>query len=196
MRCTPKKTVLAIKDSGNNGIFQVKENQATLLDDCKLVAGCEQASGEYRSPPEKAHGRIEERTVTVWHDFTTTNPDWHGLFGTLIRVERRNARKNTKTKAWEQTNETAWFLATCTLDAQTAAHHIRQHWGIENRSHYVRDNAFAEDASRIRKNPTSIARLRSFALNISRAHNNTNIALSLYENSLSIHNTLNLIGAH
>ena len=115
---------------------------------------------------------------------------------TLIRVERRNARKNTKTKVWEQTEETAWFLATCTLDAPTAAHHIRQHWGIENRSHYVRDNAFAEDASRIRKNPTTIARLRSFALNIVRAHNNTNIALSLYENSLSVHNTLNLIGPY
>jgi len=32
---------------------------------------------------------------------------------------------------------------------------IRGHWRIENGSHHVRDTTFAEDASRIRKNPTS-----------------------------------------
>ena len=35
-----------------------------------------------------------------------------------------------------------------------------RHWRIENGSHYVRDMAFAEDASRIRKNPDIAARLR------------------------------------
>ena len=46
---------------------------------------------------------------------------------------------------------------------------IRAHWRIENGSHYVRDTAFAEDASRIRKNPDIAARLRSFAYNLIRA---------------------------
>jgi len=43
---------------------------------------------------------------------------------------------------------------------------IRGHWRIENGSHYVRDVAFAEDASRIRKNADIVARLRSFAYNL------------------------------
>ena len=43
---------------------------------------------------------------------------------------------------------------------------ICAHWGIENGSHYVRDTAFAEDASRIRKNPDIVARMRSFAYNL------------------------------
>ena len=43
---------------------------------------------------------------------------------------------------------------------------IRAHWRIENGSHYVRDTAFAEDASRIRNNPDIAARLRSFAYNL------------------------------
>ena len=47
---------------------------------------------------------------------------------------------------------------------------IRGHWRIENGSHYVRDVAFAEDASRIRKNPDIAARLRSFAYNLLRAN--------------------------
>ena len=40
---------------------------------------------------------------------------------------------------------------------------IRGHLQIENASHYARDVTFAEDASRIRKNPDIVARLRSFA---------------------------------
>jgi hypothetical protein len=36
----------------------------------------------------------------------------------------------------------------------------------------VRDTAFAEDASRIRKNPDIVARLRSFAYNLIRAQGN------------------------
>jgi len=43
---------------------------------------------------------------------------------------------------------------------------IRGHWRIENGSHHVRDTTFAEDASRIRKNPDIAARLRSFAYNL------------------------------
>jgi len=43
---------------------------------------------------------------------------------------------------------------------------IHNHWGIENRNHYVRDVCMGEDRSRIRTNPHIMAKLRSFALNI------------------------------
>ena len=158
------------------------------------MAQIEPAQDIHSSPPEKGHGRIEARTVTVWDDFQATDSEWEGLFSTLICVKRQRSRKNTKSKQWEITEETAWFLSTCPLNAQEAAEAIRGHWGIENRSHHVRDTAFAEDTSRIRKNPTIVARLRSFALNICRAHNAPNISLALYENALSLHNTLKLIG--
>ncbi len=52
---------------------------------------------------------------------------------------------------------------------------IRAHWRIENGSHYVRDTTFAEDASRIRKNPDIVARLRSFAYNLIRTTDGSNI---------------------
>jgi len=45
-------------------------------------------------------------------------------------------------------------------------------WGIENKSHYTRDVTLHEDASRIRKNPGIVARLRSFTYNLLR-HNQT-----------------------
>jgi hypothetical protein len=53
---------------------------------------------------------------------------------------------------------------------------IRDHWHIENRSHYVRDGSFAEDASRIRCNPGIFARLRSFAANILRFNGIHNVS--------------------
>ena len=47
---------------------------------------------------------------------------------------------------------------------------VREHWGIENRLHWVLDMAFAEDSSRIRKDhaPQNLATLRHLALNLLR----------------------------
>jgi predicted transposase YbfD/YdcC len=58
-------------------------------------------------------------------------------------------------------------------------------WGIENRSHWVRDVTFGEDASRARVKPTHFARFRSFAINILRANGVQNIARELYVNALN-----------
>jgi hypothetical protein len=48
--------------------------------------------------------------------------------------------------------------------------HIRDHWTIENTSHYSRDVTMGDDRSRIRINPGVFARLCSFAFNIFQAH--------------------------
>jgi predicted transposase YbfD/YdcC len=61
---------------------------------------------------------------------------------------------------------------------------IRHHWAIENRSHYVRDSSFREDASRIRCNPGIFARLRSFASNILRFNGVENVHDTRYRITL------------
>jgi hypothetical protein len=57
----------------------------------------------------------------------------------------------------------------------------RGHWGIENRSHYVRDRTYDEDRSRIRvgHGPAIMASLRNFAIALARLHGFTNIASAL-----------------
>ncbi len=63
---------------------------------------------------------------------------------------------------------------------------MRRHWRIENGSHYVRDTAFVEDASRIRKNPDIVARLRSFAYNLIRAAEASNIRNARWRAALDL----------
>jgi hypothetical protein len=57
----------------------------------------------------------------------------------------------------------------------------RGHWGIENRSHYVRDLTYDEDRSRIRvgNGPAIMASLRNFAIALARLRGAKNIASAL-----------------
>ena len=71
--------------------------------------------------------------------------------------------------------ETSFYLSGRPVAANLAAHAIRKHWGIENKSHYTRDVTFREDASRIRTNPGIFARLRSFTYNILRCNQSETI---------------------
>jgi hypothetical protein len=50
----------------------------------------------------------------------------------------------------------------------------------------VKDVTFNEDSSRIRINANIFVKLRSFALNIMRVNNSTNIKSDLYENALNL----------
>ena len=86
----------------------------------------------------------------------------------MIRVNRDVLTRSATTGLWRDTSETAFFVSDVMLPAAQCAKVIRDHWHIENCSHYVRDGSFAEDASRIRCNPGIFARLRSFAANILR----------------------------
>ena len=50
----------------------------------------------------------------------------------------------------------------------------------------MRDRILGEDASRIRCHPGIFARIRSFALNILRAHGVSNVSEAIYTNALSL----------
>lgn len=54
---------------------------------------------------------------------------------------------------------------------------IRQHWTIENGSHYVRDVTFAEDHSQVRTGsiPQMMAAVRNTAIALLRSHGETRL---------------------
>lgn len=103
----------------------------------------------------------------------------------VIRVSRMTWHKDTKSGLWHKTEEISLYAAQTHLSAAEAAEAIRGHWGIENRSHHVRDVTFLEDHSRIRTKPVHFARFRSFAINIMRANGTGNISRELYINALN-----------
>jgi predicted transposase YbfD/YdcC len=73
---------------------------------------------------------------------------------------------------------------------------IRGHWGIENKSHYVRDFTFDEDRSKVRtkSGPRIMATLRNFAISILRLIGYSNIAKALRDMMAKPHVALRLIG--
>ena len=74
------------------------------------------------------------------------------------------------------------------LDSRALAHRERQ----PSRAR----QAFAEDASRIRKNPDIVARLRSFAYNLLRADGNKNIKNARWRAALDLDFLLDIIAKY
>ena len=66
----------------------------------------------------------------------------------------------------------------------------RGHWGVENRVHYILDVSMHEDASRVRKSPTILSILRSFALNILRFNKVKDVADALWRNAMNLNRVL------
>jgi predicted transposase YbfD/YdcC len=96
--------------------------------------------------------------------------EWSALLSAVIRVERDVLTRSASTGLWRRSTETACYLSSAAITAARAASAIRDHWKIENTSHYSRDVTMGEDRSRIRINPGVFARLRSFAFNILKAN--------------------------
>lgn len=72
----------------------------------------------------------------------------------------------------------------------------RGHWGIENRSHYVRDVTLAEDVCQIRKGdaPQNLAALRNTIVSMLRLEGHTNIAAALRKCAWKTQRVLTMLG--
>jgi predicted transposase YbfD/YdcC len=189
-----EKTLEAAKETGNDVVVQVKENQKTLYHDCRTTAETIPPDDVYQEPTVKARNRIESRKVEVYINPIITDPDKWSLVDAVVKVERNRLVFDTKAKVWKRSDETAFYISTVVLSAQELGQGIRNHWGVENKNHYVRDVSMGEDKSRIRVNPHIFARLRSFALNILRANHVENVSLELFNNCLNYNSILNYVG--
>ena len=113
----------------------------------------------------------------------------------MLRLERTVCKRNPATGLCAQTTEVIFWISSASNQAPERWNEwIRAHWRIENGSHYVRDTAFAEDASRIRTNPDIVARLRSFALKLIRAAGCDNIRDTRWQAALNVNLVLEMPG--
>jgi predicted transposase YbfD/YdcC len=171
MRSTVKKTFEAAALADAHLIVQLKDNQPTLCQ--KVEALCEAAapSSSVKTVDRNKRNRHETRTIRVF-DATAAvvETEWESHVAAIIQVERDVIVRQAATGLWKRSLETSVYLSNRSVTAKIAADAIRNHWGIENRSHYTRDVTFREDASRIRTNPGIFARLRTISYNVLRCN--------------------------
>jgi predicted transposase YbfD/YdcC len=113
-------------------------------------------------------------------------PRGQAVIACAARVRRLSWCQDTRTGLWRPRRETAYYVCQIGLRAEEFGRAVRAHWGIENRAHHVRDRILGEDASRIRRQPGIFVRIRSFALNVLRAHGVANVSEAIYTNALSL----------
>jgi predicted transposase YbfD/YdcC len=134
-----------IRERGGEYVVCVKGNQPTLQDAIAGVFDRAAESGfagcDAHASVTDAHGRHEERSVTVVTDPEGLPPGWAGV-GSVALVCRDRQGKG---KEAESTGH--YYLSSLRVDAAELAGYIRRHWGIES-MHWVLDVAFREDESR------------------------------------------------
>jgi predicted transposase YbfD/YdcC len=132
---------------------------------------------------DKGHGRQERRTLkatTALNEYL----DWPGV--AQVGQAEREVKQHGKT-----TREVRSFITSVPRELANAEQLLewtRGHWGIENRSHYVRDVTLGEDVSRIRKNagPQVMAAMRNAAIGFFRATGASNIAETIRRNASQV----------
>ena len=127
-------------------ILAVKENQGHLLEEVKDSFRM-LAADSVAEQTDCGHGRVERRTCSVIGDLTLLEKpsEWASLKG-LVRIQAERFHKATGTTE----NQTRYYITSLSPEAAQLNQAIRQHWGIENKLHWILDVAFGEDLSRKR----------------------------------------------
>lgn len=169
-------------------LFPVKENLHRLH---ARLAALPWPDGEHHTSTDLGHGRLEQRTLEVLPtpadlDFPHATQVWQI---TRYRTDRATGKREANTT-----------LGVTNLPTQTRppqiADHLRGHWQVENRLHWVRDVTYGEDASRVRtgNTPRAMATLRNLAISALRHAGHTNIAKALRHMTRDATRPLTLFG--
>ena len=166
---------LVVAEHHSDYLFQVKDNQPNLL--AALMAIPEQNFSAEHAESCKGHGRTEHRYVRV-----ADIPDEvdFPFAAQVVLVYRERADLCDVMKS----SETSYYVTSVRKDrgdAKKLGAHVRGHWGIENKVHYVRDWTFDEDRHQMRapgSRPRALATLRNLAISLLRLAGAANIAAS------------------
>jgi predicted transposase YbfD/YdcC len=163
----------AITDAGGDYLLALKANRPTLMsevvtffDDPANAADCQAVD-----TVDGDHGRIERRHHRISHklDWLLSDrrfPDERIFPGlATIAMVQSTTERNGKIEKQQR-----YYISSAKLDATTFARAVRDHWGIENRLHWVLDVVFHDDLARLRTGagPQNMAIVKHIAMNLIR----------------------------
>lgn len=160
------KIVEKIIDKQANFLIGLKGNQGTLCEDVRLFFEDKLPRTKFltASTCDKGHGRIETRECTVTADVAwlkKRHPKWEKI-NSIVEIKSKREIKN------ETAVETRYYISSLSPQPNKVLDVSRQHWGVENKLHWVLDISFNDDQCRIRKGnaPRNIAIIKKTVLNL------------------------------
>lgn len=143
----------------------------------------------YAEQTHKGHGRLERRQ---WLGVAVNDGSWDWPHAEQVGLVRRQ-----RTVKGRSSVEYAAFVTSLSPQAADAADLLslsRDHWGIENSLHYVRDVSLGEDASRIRSGhaPVNMAALRNTSITLCHDAGHKSIAAATRRYAARYHEAINL----
>lgn len=167
----------------------VKSNQAGLLARITAPPWCEVPV--VATDDTRGHGRIEQRSLQI---LTATRGIGFPHAKQIIRITRERLIASTGQRGVEV------VYAICSLPFEQArptaiATWLRQHWGIENSVHWVRDVTFDEDRHHAHAGNSAqiLATIRNAAINLHRLAGADNIAEACRATALTADRRLDLL---
>jgi len=152
--------VLALK--GNQELFH--REVVELFEDVVKNGKAAGVASDFAVTTDGDHGRIEVRRV-----WTVSEVSWFAEKDKWAKLASLALVESERTLGDQTTRERRYYISS--LEQPTAAEMgrvIRSHWSVENQLHWSLDVAFAEDASRIRRDhgPENVAMLRRMAVQL------------------------------
>jgi predicted transposase YbfD/YdcC len=180
---------LICKTLRSHYLMIVKSNQAGLL--ARITALPWNQVPVVATDNTRGHGRVEQRALQI---VTATRGIGFPYAKQLIRITRERVIAATGQRTVEV------VYAICSLPFEHArpaaiATWLRQHWGIENSVHWVRDVTFDEDrhSAHTGNGAQVLATLRNTALNLHRLAGADNIAEACRVTALTANRRLELL---
>lgn len=168
-----REVAKAIRAKGADYLLALKDNWPTLAEEVRLFFSRERAGAfDVFESVDGDHGRIEIRRARVSHDvaWLSTNRRFPGepRFPDLAMVGMIEAQVE---RDGHTSVSRRYYLGSAPLSAHDFARAARDHWGVENRLHWVMDVVFHDDLMRLRteNGPANMATIRHAAINLVRA---------------------------
>ena len=167
-----------VEEKGAHYVIGLKDNQPSFAAAAEeLLAGRPVVYETH----DRGHSRMEHRYFRV-ADVPRELAAKLGFpsASQVVAVTRERAKLDDRPKS----KETSYYVTDLTSNQASPEHlalYIRGHWGIENRSHWVRDRVFDEDRSQVRigSAPQVLAALRNLAISLLRLRGFKSIASGL-----------------